>query len=271
MPDGVYNPYQTVLALGQLSIPFIRPGAASTTIAVQTGSNIAAVCTTMATMPGWAASQPVYVYLAANSLASGVPATAGYYYGVLQSTSAITIYNNPYSNVAMGGTGGTPIIPAILNTWSSITNSTITPTTNSVTLAYQFQVLGGTLSGISDAIRITSTDYSFTNSTNSKSFAIYAGTNGTTGDTQVMSSSDATSGHLSWAAPVYTARNRLTTTAQVWAYDKFSSGNGGSTGGNVYTSLNTANPFYISFSLNTAAVTDFVAHEHVSIEMIRGI
>ena len=267
MPDGVFNPYQSVLTLGQSNLPMILPGAAATSITVANGTNVAASLTTMATMPAWTSNQGVYVFLPVGALATSVPAAAGYFYGVVASTSAINVYNNPYHGVSQSGTGGTPTIPTTLNTWASITNGGITPTTGTYEVGYQYQVPGGTVIGINDGLRITS-GYSFSGAA-SELWQLYAGTAGTTSDTGVHNDSNVTT-NLASAEIIY-MRNRGINTSQVWPPLDGKSGLLAAAVSAAYTTLNTANPFYLSFAIRIANVTNYIAFESVCIELIRGV
>jgi hypothetical protein len=252
---------QSISVKAQGNLPMILPGAASGTIAVQTGTNVAAALSTMATMP-WSANQPCYVYLAAGCLASGVPATAGFYYGVVQSSTAITVYNTKYA-------GGTPL-PGALATFSSITSATITPVNNAYVIAYQYLMPGATMGGVNDSVEIV-LSMVFNSSTNAKRFELLAGTAGTTSDTVVWSSSDSTSGHLSNSA-FLSGANQASASSQVWAFDEFAqAGTGANTGGEILTTFNMANALYLSTALETVAATDFVAITRVNVKLIKGV
>ena len=132
LADGFYYS-PTVQVLGQSHIPFILPGATTTTITVGTGSAIAANLSTLAAMQAYPAGQPAYVYLAQNSLSGSLPAAAGFYYATITDTTHAVVYSNLYP-------GGTPVVPTNLTTWASITNATITPTTGTEVIAYALSI-----------------------------------------------------------------------------------------------------------------------------------
>ncbi len=125
-PPGRYT-------VGQSRIPMILPSSGSM------ANNGALTLTTALdqTYPN------AYFYMPASAIAAG--SAAGFYYGVMSSTTAVTLYNNPYVS-------GTPTIPASPTAFVTTGPGSYTQTTAAFLTCYTITIPGGTL-GIYDEVQ----------------------------------------------------------------------------------------------------------------------
>ena len=127
-----WAPVNGVITLGVQNMYMIIPSSGSI------GNNgaltgITALTNTAGLLLG--AGNGVYMYFPLNAIATGI--AAGWYYVVLYSTTAGTIYNNTY-------TSGVPTIPTSPTAFVTTGPGAYTQTTAAIT-SYQFTVIGNTL------------------------------------------------------------------------------------------------------------------------------
>ena len=265
MPDGVFNPYQTVLAIGQSTLPMITPSGNGSTVgtiaqgAVVTGGH-AVTLAALTALPAYAVGQSCYVYIAAAQIAAGQ--TAGWYYGTILGTASLTLYNNTYI------APGTPAPPSPLAGFASITGTAITTGTGATIIGYQYQVPAGMVIGPNDGLRISLGFSGNAGSTSTKACRLYFGTAGTTSDTAIIANAVPTADNDFW--PIVRMQNRGANTMQIWPQDKSGTSFQG-TSGNALTNVNMANVSYISIQNNVGTNTDFVVHESTLIEYVKGV
>lgn len=150
----ISNLKSATVTIGQSRLPMILPSSGSM------GNNGALTLTTALDQ----AYPNAYFYMPAGAIASG--STAGFYYGVMSSTTAATLYNNPY-------TSGTPTIPATPTGFITTGPGAYTQTTGSFITAYSTTLPGGTL-GINDEIQAHGNIF-YINSAGAKSFELAYG------------------------------------------------------------------------------------------------
>lgn len=119
--------------LGQSRIPMILPSSGLM------GNNGALTLTTALDQTYTSA----YFYMPAGAIA--VSSTAGFYYGTMSSTTAVTLFNNPYVS-------GTSTIPASPTAFATTGAGAYVQTTATNLTAYSLSLAGGTL-GIYDEVQ----------------------------------------------------------------------------------------------------------------------
>lgn len=145
----------TRVTLGQSRLPMILPSSGSM------GNNGALTLTTALDQ----AYPAAYFYMPAGAIAAA--STAGFYYGTMSSTTAVTLFNNPYVS-------GTPTIPASPTAFATTGPGAYTQTTGSAFTAYTYSVPGGTL-GAFDEVQAHG-NVSYNNSAGAKTFNLSYGT-----------------------------------------------------------------------------------------------
>ena len=263
MPDGVFNPYQTVRVLGQSAIPFILPGASSTTIVISGNAGVATM-SGLTALPSYTASQPLFVYVPAAAFATGVPATAGFFYGTFASTTSITVYNNPYVPP------GTPQVPATTTTFSSITAVSLAPTVNTEVVAYQLKIPAGQLMGPNDGLYFRPM-FANNNSAGTKTNTIRFGTAGTTSDAAVIQGTMTTNETQPQFGYGF---NQGVNTNQIFAQGLASGGYNAQQQFPIFTNINMATTAtFLTFTLKTASAqtTDWDSLPSAFIEYLQNV
>jgi hypothetical protein len=154
---GVLSYGSVDTAIGQSYIPLVLPGGSGMTM-----GNNGALSGVAATANAYANA---FFYMPAGAIAAG--SAAGWYYGVMSSTTAATLYNNVYN-------GGTPGVPNSPTPFVTTGPGAFAQTTGSYVTAYSITVLGGEM-GINTYLFIRGA-VTYTNSANAKSIqATYGG------------------------------------------------------------------------------------------------
>lgn len=129
----LYNPGSNRVTLAQSRIPMIVPSSGSV------GNNGALTLTTALDQ----AYPNAYFYMPANAIVAG--SAAGFYYGTMQSTTAVTLFNNPYVS-------GSPAVPASPTAFATTGPGAYTQTTGVSFTANTVTIAGGTL-GVNDEVQ----------------------------------------------------------------------------------------------------------------------
>lgn len=199
--------------IAQTGIPFIMAGSGSM------GNNGALTLTTA--LPTGCGGTGAYIYLPANAIVAA--SAAGWYYCVMSSTTAGTVYNNQYVSTNFSGQ---PYIPANPVAFATTGPGAFTGVSTAQT-AYSFNVPGG-LMGQDGVLEITGT-FGYTGTTSSKNMTVKLGT------ATIYSFTTTTAANISTQA-FLTVQNQNKTNAQV-------TNQGGTVGANtaaqVYSSIDT--------------------------------
>lgn len=105
-----------------------------------------------------------YFYMPANAIVAG--SAAGFYYGTMSSTTAVTLFNNLYAS-------GSPTIPASPTAFATTGPGAYTQTTGSAVVANTVSIAGGML-GVNDEV-YTHGLMSYPNSAGAKTIALNYG------------------------------------------------------------------------------------------------
>jgi len=230
----------TEFVLFQSSIPFVIPSSG-------TMGNNGALSSLSPGLPRTISA--CYMYFAVNVIASGV--AAGWYYTVMSSTTAGTVYNNAY-------TSGQPSIPASPTAFATTGPGAYTGVATSQA-AMQYSLPALTM-GFRDTLRITE-KYSWTSSTNTKTFST------TFGGSTAQSFTNATSGNTS-AIVLLDISAQDATNAQVCGNSGSSTG---ATSSNfAFLTIDTTAAQTLAFNIQHNTAAEFVILESVLIELLRG-
>jgi hypothetical protein len=142
------------VTLGQSRIPMILPSSG-------TMGNSGALTLTTALDQAYAAA---YFYMPAGAIVTA--SAAGFYYGTMSSTTAVTLFNNPYVS-------GSPAIPASPTAFATTGPGAYTQTTGTSLGAWTMTLAGGTL-GINDEVQAHGL-ITFNNSAGIKTFGLVYG------------------------------------------------------------------------------------------------
>lgn len=158
---GVANPLGAVpqLKLAQTAVPFIKASSGSM------GNNGA--LTGLAALPA-TYSNGCYLYLPAGAIAAGVPAAAGWYFAVMSSATAGTVYNLTY-------TSGQPFVPATPSQFAFTTTGPGAFTGVATAVSGPSFTLPANVMGPNGVLELAAV-YGCAGSTNSKTVAIKLGT-----------------------------------------------------------------------------------------------
>jgi len=189
-----------------------------------------------------------YMYFPVNTIAAGV--AAGWYYVVMASTTAGTIYNNVY-------TSGIPTIPASPTAFATTGPGAYTQTTSSDIASMVFTVPGGLL-GTHGSINIQKDLYCINNA-NVKSV-------GTKFNATTMHSTTLTSVQMNFVQ--LSIKNRGVQNKQVITRNNTNIGGTSTSSNPGYQSIDTSVDFTITEIFNMATATDSIVNEGFTIEAI---
>lgn len=129
-----YPPLSATNILGQANVPLILQSSGS----IANNGALTGLSSTGVAYPS------CYMWFPTNTISAATP--AGWYYVVMSSATAGTIYNNTY-------TTGTPTVPASPTAFATTGPGAYTQTTASLITAYQLVIPPNTL-GINDSLRV---------------------------------------------------------------------------------------------------------------------
>lgn len=235
-PVGTYTQAQQITAAQALRTPYILAKSTIPMISVSTGSiaNNGAL-TAITALPRTFAN--AYMLFPAGAIAAGVPAAATYYYVQCSSTTACTIFNNPYVS-------GVPTIPASPTAFSTTGPGAFTGSTAADT-ALTFTMPAGTM-GANGALRMW-TLWGSNNTANAKTAQVKLGA------TAVLSGSLLS---VLGAADFRIITNAGSASSQIGANTGFVSGVNTSTGNLTTAAINTGADATISVVMQKATATD---------------
>lgn len=241
------------IALGATTIPMIMPPGDGAANGLTWSGTVGAFTITGAVVfQSYSFPQECFLYMPANAI-TGTGNAAGFYYAILTSTTAGTLYNNLYQ-------GGWPqaSIPAAPTPFSGITNATfITQTTGAEITMISLTVPGGVMGP--HGVFYEKDQVSCSNNANVKTLRRRGA-----GNQFALSTLTSTPGYLAGTS----IRNRNSVSKQSGANGQ--SGDYGTPGSHNFYSWDTNANWTFALTLQSAAATDILAVEALEAFVVPG-
>lgn len=232
------------IILAQNAIPFVLPSGNGVGVGVIGNNGALSAITALPTT-----YTACYMYFPVNAIAAGV--AAGWYYTVMSSTTAGTIYNNTY-------TSGTQTIPASPTAFVTTGPGNFTQTTGNIA-SVSITIPGGAI-GTNGSLRINHDIQTIANA-NAKLPVIKLAT--------VLIHQITATTYAVWQV-LFSMKNRGVANKQICTRTNTSEGASAASSNFTYTTIDTSVDTALIFYLDMATNTDFMVLEGFTIEVLPG-